>query len=403
MRVKLRQLKRNNGTITLRLDTFLGYYTDEKGTRKAKRIRETLPLHIAPEDAISLDVRQSILQQAEHIRFKKERELQETGLYPYFKKRKSNTSLLLYLEAYIGSQKQHKSNIALWRGLQKRLELVCSREMQFKDVNVAFCQQVLSSLIQGSTNGELKPLAPNTVKNYFSRFIRFLRHAKKEGLLKTVPKFQPKLTPSNNNRSYLRSVEIQELKNAFCSNQDLKNGFLFAVETGLYFHEIQKLKWSNIQNENKLWLLDVPGRPTANGIRLKLSPDAIALLGEPGPNSKLVFPRLKSTQESNIQLLKWAVKANLGKPITFSISRKTYAYLSVSKKLSLNTINLGLGHKDLKTTQQFLTSLKLKVQKPSASNSTKALFLSKSHSSQNLLSKSIRLQLRNYNHVFIHV
>ena len=121
----------------------------------------------------------------------KERELQETGLYPYFKKRKSNTSLLLYLEAYIGSQKQHKSNIALWRGLQKRLELVCSREMQFKDVNVAFCEQVLSSLIQGSTNGELKPLAPNTVKNYFSRFIRFLRHAKKEGLLKTVPKFQP--------------------------------------------------------------------------------------------------------------------------------------------------------------------------------------------------------------------
>ena len=51
MRVKLRQLKRKNGTITLRLDTFLGYYTDEKGTRKAKRIRETLPLHIAPEDA----------------------------------------------------------------------------------------------------------------------------------------------------------------------------------------------------------------------------------------------------------------------------------------------------------------------------------------------------------------
>ncbi len=389
MRVKLRQLKRKNGTIALRLDTFLGYYTDEKGTRKAKRIRETLSLHIAPADAISPDVRQSILQQAEQIRLKKERELQETGLYPYFKKRKSNTSLLLYLEAYIG--------------LQKRLELVCSREMQFKDVNVAFCEQVLSSLIQGSTNGELKPLAPNTVKNYFSRFIRFLRHAKKEGLLKTVPKFQPKLTPSKNNRSYLRSIEIQELKNAFCSNQDLKNGFLFAVETGLYFHEIQKLKWANIQNENKLWLLDAPGRPTANGIRLKLSPDAIALLGEPGPNSKLVFPRLKSTQENNIQLLKWAVKANLGKPITFSISRKTYAYLSVSKKLSLNTINLGLGHKDLKTTQQFLTSLKLKVQKPSASNSTKALFLSKTHSSQNLLSKSIRLQLRNYNHVFIRV
>ena len=123
-------------------------------------------------------MRQSVLQQAEH-ELKKERELQETGLY-YFKKRKS-TSLLLYLEAYIGSQKLHKSNIALWRGLQKRLECVCSREMQFNDVNVAFCEQVLSSLIQRSTNGELKPLAPNTVKNYFSRFIRFLRHAKKGG------------------------------------------------------------------------------------------------------------------------------------------------------------------------------------------------------------------------------
>ena len=157
-----------------------------------------------------------------------------------------------------------------------------------------------------------------------------------------MPKFQPKLTPSKNNRSYLRSVEIQELKNAFCSNQDLKNGFLFAVETGLYFHEIQKLKWANIQNENKLWLLDVPGRPTANGIRLKLSPDAIALLGEPGPNSKLVFPRLKSTQESNIQLLKWA-EANLGNPLHFQFHEKPMR-IYLFQKLSLNTINLGLGH-----------------------------------------------------------
>ncbi len=87
MRVHLRKLKNKNGTVSLRLDTFLGYYTDEQGNKKARRIRETLPLKLPAKKNINgianANRNESILAQAEKIRAEKEQYLLESGQYPF--------------------------------------------------------------------------------------------------------------------------------------------------------------------------------------------------------------------------------------------------------------------------------------------------------------------------------
>ena len=401
MRVRLRQLKNKNGEIALRLDTFLGYYTDATGKRKARRIRETLPLHIAPEDAKYPEIRQSILQQAEKIRLDKERELKETGLYPFFEKRKSNTSLIAYLDTYIEKYESNTSNLALWKGLQKRLNAICTVETQFNDINDAFCEQLISSMIHGNSQYQLKPLAPNSVKNYYSKFLKLLRHANNEGYLQKVPNIHPQIKDAGKNKIFLSEDELMVLSTAFCSNQDLKNAFLFAVETGLHYHEIQALKWKHIHREQNTWKLILPDRANPHTNTLVLNSDAIDYLGPAEPNPKLVFPRLKSMHENNIQLLKWAVKANLGKQITFSISRNTFAALGLNKNLSLVEINIGLGHKDLKTTQKFLADLNIiSPQNPKAEDLKFSVATKNFHQNTSMLSRAIRIQLRNYNYMF---
>ena len=401
MRVRLRQLKNKNGEIALRLDTFLGYYTDAEGNRKAQRIRETLPLHIGPEEAKRSELRQSILQQAEKIRLEKERELKETGLYPFFEKRKSQTPLLTYLDTYIEKQEARNSNLPLWKGLQKRLNTICTVETQFKDINDAFCEQLISSLIRGNSECQLKPLAPNSVKNYYGRFLKLLRHAKSEGYLHKIPKVYPQFKGIGKNKVFLTEDELMVLATAFCSNQDLKNSFLFAVATGLHYNEIQTLKWKQINREENNWKLIIPNRSNLHTNTLVLNSDAIDYLGPPGPNPKLVFPRLKSMHENNIQLLKWAIKANLGKQITFTISRNTFAALGIDKNLSLTEINVGLGHKDLKTTQKFLSDLNIDATQTHSSEGLKYCNTTKKqYSSNSMLSRAIRIQLRNYNYMF---
>ena len=404
MRVRLRQLKNKNGEIALRLDTFLGYYTDASGNRKAQRIRETLPLHIAPEDAKRTEIRQSILQQAEQIRIEKERELKETGLYPFFEKRKSHTPLLTYLDTYIEKHEAHNTNLALWKGLQKRLNTMCTVETQFKDINDAFCEQLISSLIHGNSDCQLKPLAPNSVKNYYSKFLKLLRHAKSEGYLDKTPNIHPKFKDAGKNKVFLTEDELMVLSTAFCSNQDLKNSFLFAVATGLHYSEIQILKWKQIKREENSWKLVLPDRANLHTNAIVLNSDAIEYLGPPGPNPKLVFPRLKSMHENNIQLLKWAVKANVGKQITFTISRNTFAALGLNKNLSLTEINIGLGHKDLKTTQKFLSDLNINSSQMPSSEGLKFCDTTKKfHPNKSMLSRAIRIQLRNYNYMFTQI
>ncbi len=72
MKIRLRQLKNKNGTVSLRLDTFMGYFTDASGKRKAKRIRETLPFHIPTEETPNYtEEKLRLLQKADEIRKRK--------------------------------------------------------------------------------------------------------------------------------------------------------------------------------------------------------------------------------------------------------------------------------------------------------------------------------------------
>jgi hypothetical protein len=169
MRVHLRKLKNKNGTVSLRLDTFMGYYIDENGQRKAQRIRETLPLKLVEQKDKPLQERnRSILDQAEKIRAEKERLLLQSGSYPFFDKNESKSDFYIFLDQYIKAQiKRHPSSKVTWQGLEKHLKNFKSK-ISFEDLNATFYQDFLSFLEKNHCSKSQSICTIQNLSEYFS-------------------------------------------------------------------------------------------------------------------------------------------------------------------------------------------------------------------------------------------
>ena len=117
MKIRLRQLKNKNGTVSLRLDTFMGYYTDAYGKRKAKRIRETLPFHIPAEDSLNYEEEKNpVAKKGESNTFGKESQLLKNGDYPFSTTQTKKVFFVPYLEGLVAFKiSNKKNNEAVWR------------------------------------------------------------------------------------------------------------------------------------------------------------------------------------------------------------------------------------------------------------------------------------------------
>jgi len=402
MRVHLRKLKNKNGTVSLRLDTFMGYYIDENGQRKAQRIRETLPLKLVEQKDKPLQERnRSILDQAEKIRAEKERLLLQSGSYPFFDKNESKSDFYIFLDQYIKAQiKRHPSSKVTWQGLEKHLKNFKSK-ISFEDLNATFYQDFLSFLEKKALKSTGQSLQQKSINLYYSKFKRVLQHAAVKQKLKHAPRF-PKLKSIDSQRYIvLNEEDIIKLNSTHCANHDVKNAFLFALHTGLNYLMIKDLCWKNIIREMDAWLLDIPDR-NGRPYLYPLNQNAIALLGSPAPNPKLLFPRIRSKSENNIMLLKWAQKAQVQHTLTFNVAKYTFVQRSISEGMNVELIQQLLGHMKLKTTQNLIE--KLGVKNPLLSDplttESKASFGKILTDKPKLIPKHKRIQLRNYSYTF---
>jgi len=405
MRVHLRKLKNKNGTVSLLLDTFLGYYTDEQGNKKARRIRETLPLKLPGKKNINgiakANRNESILAQAEKIRAEKEQYLLESGQYPFFDKNAVKGDFYPFLDAYIKKQIiRHPATQMTWKSLEKQLKFYKS-VISFEDINTAFAHDFLNYLQTKAQKSTGQKLTPKTILLYYGKFKSVVKYAQTKKQLPLLPKF-PVIAPVAEKKPvFLANDEVVKLNSTHCANQDIKNAFLFALYTGLGYCEIKGLQWKNIVRDSDQWLLDVPhrkGRPYL----YPLSTQAKLLLGEPEPNPKLLFPRIRSKSENNLMLLKWAQKAQIQHTLTFNVAKNTFVYRNVQEQKEIVLIQQLLGHMQLKTTQKLIEKLGIKNalhKDPISANTIQAAepFINKK---TQLLASHKRIQLRNYSYTF---
>jgi integrase len=348
MKVTLRQRQKGDKT-----SLYLDYYSN------GKRQYEYLNLYLTPDpekgslSKAQKEENKKILALAETIRSKRHLEIQNST-YDFHDKEKLKTFFIMYMEALAEKRKDSKGNYGNWDSTIKHLKKYCPRDIQFNQINKQFVDGFREYLQKEATSKTKKAISTNTKYSYFNKFRAALKQAVRDGIIKTNPAEMVEGLPQGEPvREFLTLDEVKALAKTECKNELIKKTFLFACLTGLRFSDIQKLKWSEVQQSEELGhYIRFIQQKTKGSETLPISEEAFNLIGtERGKPNDLVFPDMIYSDSRNMDLHRWMIKAGIEKHITFHCSRHTYATLQLTLGTDIFTVSKLLGHRHLKTTQ----------------------------------------------------
>lgn len=220
-----------------------------------------------------------------------------------------------------------------------------------------------------------KKNSTNTIHSNF-KFIRqlFNEAINKELLESTFYPFNKfKIKTEKTQRSYLTEDELTDIEEADCSEgvkvELHRDMFVFAAYSGgLRVSDVLKLKWKNVDNTH----INLTIKKTGGQLSIKLPEKALKILAKYKPKKvekdNYVFPMLPNglkeddyvlldneisgaTAYINKNLKKVAEIAEISKPLSFHISRHTWATRALRKGISIDKVSKLMGHAAIKETQ----------------------------------------------------
>ena len=145
-------------------------------------------------------------------------------------------------------------------------------------------------------------------------------------------------------REYLSLEELNILAKTPCDDI-LKRAALFSALTGMRHSDIQKLKWSEVEEYNGGYRLNFTQQKTKGVEYMPISPQAYKLCGERKKDG------LPDPSWISRPLERWVKASGITKHITFHCFRHTYATLQLANGTDIYTVSKMLGHTNVKTTQ----------------------------------------------------
>jgi len=354
MKVHLRQRKQTkSGKISLYLEYYKGTVKTEDGKTKAIRDYEYLDLYLKdnPQTKQERQTNKETLELAKSIKAKRELEI-KNGQHGFKRSGSSNADFMVLFEEEAQKRKAKEGSLGNWLISKKHLEnYLGSDTLPFKKIDKKFCEGFKEYLTNvKKTNGE--PLASSSIASYFSKFRATLNKAVKKRYISFNPANEvetPRVkTPK---REHLTVEELKAVSKAECRYPVLKNAFMFACLTGLRWSDVQKLTWSEIEQNEDGWRVVFHQKKTDGLQYVEIPDNAKQYVGEPIDPEVRVFKGLKYSSYMNVALERWMMKAGITKNITFHCARHTYAILQLQHGADIYTVSKLLGHKNLKTTQ----------------------------------------------------
>jgi integrase len=354
MKVHLRQRKQSkDGSISLFLEIYKGTITSSDGKVKNLRNYEYLNLYLIdkPKTPIDKQNNKDTLQLAESIKAKRELEI-KNGLYGFTNEFKQSTNFIEYFKDQTEKRLQSVGNYGNWDSTLKHLIKFAGTKVSFREIDQNFCENFRDYLKNTAKKKSGQPLSSSSVSSYFTKF----RACLKEAVKKKIILYNPATDVTNpkvieNIRQYLSLDELKAIVKAECRYDVLKRAFIFSCLTGVRWADIDKLKWSELQNTNDGWRITFHQQKTKGLQYLDISEQARGYLGEQGNPDDRVFTGLKYSSYTNVELTKWMMRAGITKDITFHCARHTFAVLQLTLGTEIFTLSKLLGHSELKTTQ----------------------------------------------------
>ena len=206
----------------------------------------------------------------------------------------------------------------------------------------------------------------NTVGKFMQRFRSVILMAKNNEWIQTDPFVNFKIKFTKTDRGYLNQQEIDAImKKRFSAKRlsQVRDVFIFCCYTGLSYIDVKNLTQTHIQTgfDNKLWIMSKREKTgvSFNLPLLDLPKSILDKYSQTLPEDKLL-PVL-SNQKMNAYLKEIGDICGIEKELTFHLARHTFATLTLTKGVSIESVSKMLGHTDIKTTQIYARVIDQKV------------------------------------------
>ena len=268
------------------------------------------------------------------------------------------------IEKLVGISRS-KSTLQKYRVAQKHMadfikEYYNASDMSLKEVNHSFLRNFEVYLM--SSCGCME----NTTAKFLQRFRTIILFAKNNGWITIDPFASYRIKFKKVDRGYLTQEQIEIIMKKQFSTERLervRDVFIFCCFTGLSYIDAKNLVEDNIRNsfDGKLWIMGKRVKTdTSYNIPLLDTPQQIIekYKGKLSDNKVLPVP---SNQKLNEYLKEIGSICGINKDLTFHLARHTFATLTLTKGVSIETVSKMLGHTNIKTTQIYARVTDVKV------------------------------------------
>ena len=223
-------------------------------------------------------------------------------------------------------------------------------DISFKEINHLFITDFEVYLL--TTCG----CNPNTTAKFMQFFKRIVIIAKNNGWIKADPFANYKIRLKKVDRGYLTQEEVEVIMAKQFSTKRLeqvRDIFVFLCFCGLAYIDVKKLRKENIRTsfDGNLWIMGKREKTDVSfSIPLLDIPKQILEKYEGTLPDNRILP-VPSNQKMNAYLKEIGDLCEINKEISFHLARHTFATLTLSKGVSIESVSKMLGHTNIKTTQ----------------------------------------------------
>ena len=239
---------------------------------------------------------------------------------------------------------------------------------EYQRTDISFCEldYTIITNFESYMRKNLKECCNNTLMRKMRVLKTIMIDARKHGMLNRDPFAGYKVHFTPTNRGFLEDDEVKRLinKEFHCKRlEQVRDFFLFSVFTGLAYTDIKNLTSKNIVELNdKLWIIKSREK-TDVSCHIPLLDITISIIDKYSGQCKdeHLLP-IPSNQKMNSYLKEIADFCGIEKRLTCHIGRHTFATMTLSKGVPIESVSHMLGHKSVRTTQIYARITAKKVE-----------------------------------------
>jgi len=337
MRITLRKRKRRT-----RESLYLDYYD------RGKRRIENLNLYLTgnrKQDKLTWQL-------AEDIAAKRRLEFVQ-GEHDFPAPTKQKQDFITYCRDQ-AKRKRSPNTRLVWGNAIRHLERFTGGPVSFDRLTESFMSAFRDYLLK-----ELKK--SNSALVYLARIKTALHQAVRDRILVRNPAQNVTIKKQKTGRIFLTLDELNQLQETECTNQAIKDGFLFSAFSGLRYSDVRALTWDKVRKAGPNYSIEFTQAKTEEPEYMPLSRQAAQIVkrqkgseysvnvtGDINPNAVFKLPAQQTIDKA---IKRWVKRSGMVKRVSFHTARHSFATLGLTHGVDIYTMSKLLGHRDLSTTE----------------------------------------------------